>query len=32
MLETCFANLAIAILDGDFRAVYGEPFVTALID
>jgi hypothetical protein len=29
LLPACFVNLAIAILDGAFRAVYGEPFATA---
>jgi hypothetical protein len=32
MLETCVAKCAIGIGEGVFRAVYGEPFVAALID
>ena len=29
MLEACFANLAIAILDGARPTLYGKPFVAA---
>jgi hypothetical protein len=29
VLPACFVNLAIAILDGAFRAAFCKPFVTA---